>query len=347
MILGSASVALADDMEQEASGTGSVEYVAKGDVFDVVFPTVSDGTFNYILDPDGLIAQTGGDKYSGKTFESGKSLYFLRSTASNATPANNYMNTSDEITVVNKSTQDIDLTVTAKVAAVDGIEMATSSNAFRSDGPALYLAVSGKGSADATATEKAITTDGIALSPTIAADTDAYEVVWNATTNQYEKDKTTAAQADNYAGFKSYTFQLTGACNNHAGWSSLEGQAPSVDLVWSVKDFTVKGPKVTLSTDGLITISGLTEEANVKNGATDILVGYANASDGNTTLYPVAAKGVTWITDSWNATTGGTLKVQLKAGTYSPFNGKSINVSVKLSDGKTITTNTTVGTVAQ
>lgn len=352
MVLGSSVVALAEDKEAGASGSGELEYIAKSDVFDVVFPTVAEDatTFDYILDPDGLIAATKGDKYTGKAFDDGKTMYFLRSeqvdgTVGGSTGKADYTDSSDEIKVVNKSTKGVELVVNAKVEAVDGITMKADTT-FGTTDPELYLAIKGTYGTNAAETT-AITAAGVEVKKTIAEDTAAYEVKWNSTDKQYEKQLTTAAQAADYAGFKTYTFQLTGACNQVAGWSALKDKAPKVDLVWSVKDFTVTGPQVTLSADGLITITGLTEEANVKNGATDILVGYADESDGNTTLYPVAANGVAWITDGWDTTTGGVLKVQLKAGTYSPFDGKSINVSVKLTDGNTITTNTTIGTVAQ
>ena len=212
MVMGSSSVAFAEDKKAEASGSGSVEYVAEGDVFDVIFPVAAEGTFDYILDPQGLIVDTNNEKYAGMTFEANQTLYFLRASTSNA--ANNYMHNSDEMKVVNKSTQAVDVAVTAKVAAVDGIVMATDSNALASvdDQPLLYLAVSGQATGDASAEETAITTDGVAFTKSIAADENAYEVKWNPTKQQYEMALTAAASADGYAGFKSYTFQLTGAC---------------------------------------------------------------------------------------------------------------------------------------
>ena len=82
MVLGNAVVAFAADQEGGSTGEGETQYVEENDVFDVVFPTTEDNatTFNYLLDPAGLIKITSGDRYTGKTFDDNKTVYFLRST---------------------------------------------------------------------------------------------------------------------------------------------------------------------------------------------------------------------------------------------------------------------------
>lgn len=329
MVMGSSAVAFAADQRDEASGTGNVEYVAKGDVFNVVFPTVPEDStmFDYIVDPDGLIAKTSADKYGNKTFEAGQTLYFARSTDSNATT--DYTHDSDELTVTNKSTQAINLVVNAKVAAVEGITMATSSDALvdQEDGattPILYLAVSGKGTDDAAAAEEGITTDGLVVENTVDADDNAYTVVWNSTEQQYEKALTTAAAADGYTGFKSYTFQLTGACNKHEGWTALEGKAPSVDLIWSVDDFTVSGPQVTMGKDGVIKITnleGMYQTFEMKVGSDS---------------YTLSSKSGTWT--AWEDPASGKKEFKLGSGWYPTWiSGKTATAVLTLKDGTVIT----------
>lgn len=247
MVLGSSAMVFAKDMEDGQTGSGSTEFVAKGDVFDVVFPTIADDStmFDYVVDPNGLIAATGGDKYAGKKIEKDKTVYFLRTEEKplgNALSENNvpldYTDTSDEIKVINKSTDDVTLEVKAELTAVEGIEMA-SSTAFGTAGPELYLAIVGT---DGTTpdTPLALDAESVSTNKVIPKDPAAYEITWNETAKQYEKALTAAAKADGYAGFKSYSFQLTGACNNHADWAALKDKAPQVDLVWSVKD-TITG----------------------------------------------------------------------------------------------------------
>lgn len=338
MVVGNSVVVFAEDKEASASGEGETQYVATSDVFDVFLPTAADNTttFNYLLDPDGLIAKTTeadgtGGRYSGK-FEAGKTVYFKHATA---VSGNDYTDTSDEIKVVNKSTQAVDLTVTAKVTPVDGITMAakddfTNEEGVASTGTDLYLGLIGKGSETTdTQSEKAITADGVKLEATIPADENAYEVTWNATANdgkgQYERALTTAAQAAGYAGFKSYSFKLTGKCNTGTGidWSGLDENAPKVDLVWSVKDFTITGPQVSVGKDGIIRVTNL-------DGA---LYQSMQMSIGDES-WELSSKSGTW---AWEAEESGKKEFTLGSGWYPNFvAGKTVTVTVTLKDGTTI-----------
>lgn len=331
MVLGSSVMAFAADKEASASGSGDLEYIAKSDVFDVVFPTVAEDatTFDYILDPDGLIAATKGDKYTGKAFDDGKTMYFLRSTQVDGTVGGSagkadYTDSSDEIKVVNKSTQGVNLVVEAKVEAVDGITMKADTT-FGTTEPELYLAIKGTDGTNAAETTP-ITAAGVEIKKTIAEDAAAYEVKWNSTDKQYEKQLTTAAQAADYAGFKTYTFQLTGACNQVAGWSALKDKAPKVDLVWSVKDFTVTGPQITLTQQGLVTVTGLTADQNFES--VTILVGDKE--------WGMNDAPATWNTDSWSSENGGSFTVQM-SDTWIDFinnNGGKAKAILSYTDGQ-------------
>ncbi len=333
MILGNSAITFAADQEASAGGSGNLEYIAKKDVFDLVFPTIQEDatTFDYILDPDGLIASTKGEKYSGKAFEDGKTVYFLRSSQVDATVGGaagkaDYTDSSDEIKVVNKSTQDIELVVNAKVEAVDGITMKADTT-FGATDPELYLAVKGTDGTNAAETTP-ITTTGVEIKKTIAVDPNAYEVKWNSTDKQYEKKLKDDTKVDTYTGFKTYTFQLTGACNQVAGWAALKDKAPKVDLVWSVKDFTVTGPQMSVSTSGAITITGLTSDKNFKQ--VDITV-----PDGST--YEVNYNPVEWNLDNYSATDGGSITAQLGNSwmDYLINEGGNITITLNLTDGST------------
>lgn len=337
MVLGNSGTIFAADKEGSATGEGETQYVAASDVFDVVLPTVAEDatTFDYLLDPDGLIAKTSGNnagRYTG-TFEAGKTVYFKHATAVNG---NDYTDSSDEIKVVNKSTQAVDLTVTAKITPVDGITMATKEDFTNDEGTAstgtdLYLALVGTDSETTpNVTKKAITEEGTQLNASIPADENAFEITWNSTDKQYERTLTTAAQAADYAGFKSYSFKLTGKCNTGTGidWSGLNENAPKVDLVWSVKDFMVTGPQVTFGTNGMITISGLTAEKNYAHSA---LLEY----DGNSFELD-KDQNLKWGTDNWSEENGGTLTFELNQAWLDALNGKTAKVTVKLKDDTSI-----------
>ena len=78
-----------------------------------------------------------------------------------------------------------------------------------------------------------ITSDDAVLNAVIDAPKDAYETVWDGEKNVYEL--TDAAKEDDYDGFQTYSFWLTGACNANADWSKVEGQIPEVCVVWEVE----------------------------------------------------------------------------------------------------------------
>ena len=76
MVMGSSVVVLAD--EGRTTGSGKVEGSTSDKVFRVELPTIAenDDTFNYIIDPLGLIEEAGADRYGALTFEASTSVYF-------------------------------------------------------------------------------------------------------------------------------------------------------------------------------------------------------------------------------------------------------------------------------
>lgn len=250
MIAGSSMTTFAAEMTgdqtQTAGGSGQVQYIAKGDIFDIVLPTV-DKTFDYLLDPSGLIAktQTTGKRYEG-VFESGKKVYFLNSTDSDAS-RNQYKDTSAELKVTNKSTQAVDIEVTAKIAEAEGVVMAEQADL--SDGNLYMALVTATGSDAASIETKAITTAGVTVNAKIAEDPNAYDVKWDPTYNnnkggyvKYLKDN---AKKPDYGGFKWFSIKLKGDCKtDEAALLALEENPPKIDLTWTVKDFSNSKPNI-------------------------------------------------------------------------------------------------------
>lgn len=220
------------------TGSGDVEGIVNKDVFKVVLPTVAAGdtTFNFILDPQGLIKDTNGSKYTNATFDStAKGLYFANPQSDGTTK---YMASSPALTATNKGTVDVDVTLTA-TADADSLKDATAgytiglaaNDSFANDKSTnIYLAlVSGSQTATLSA-EGATITDSLAAAPS-----DAYEVTYNSASSKYEYGLTAAAQAADYTGFKSLDFNLTGACNTAADWTAAEDAAPSVEVTWTLE----------------------------------------------------------------------------------------------------------------
>ncbi len=222
LMLSSSMAAFAAEQEGSLTGTGELEGTLSTDVFSVVLPTVSDTdtTFNFILDPEGLISATGAAKYNA-TFEEGSTLFFANSDG-------NYSSKSDALTVTNKSTMAVDITLTATVSDVEGISI-TEDNAFTGDkGASLYLALT-----DGTATSAVSASGSASLTTSVdSAPAGAYIVQWNSTDSKYEYVLADEANTT----FPTYSFQLTGACNPNGDWSGLSAAAPSVNVVWSVAE---------------------------------------------------------------------------------------------------------------
>ena len=99
MVMGSSFAIFADE-SGSTSGAGSLDIVEKADVFKVVLPSIpesGDTTFNYILDPTGVIKSTEAEKYNGATFADGKTVYFANQPTTDS-GAVSYSDTSDALT---------------------------------------------------------------------------------------------------------------------------------------------------------------------------------------------------------------------------------------------------------
>ncbi len=281
MVFGSSTAVFAAGQSGQTKGSGKVEGQAKQEVFSVVLPTESDysGVFDYVLDPMGLINNAEGDKFDPAKYDfSANTTVFFYNGYDTSTPAKmKYSNKSDELTVVNKSSMPIDLTVSLKASKVDGITL-TNATPTGSD-TSLYLAlegqkytkdVSGTETADAAGLDtKAVNSNGVAaLSVNLAGITatgtgeKAFIIQWNPIRNGYEYVENTDAAAPTKTTTL-YKFKVTGECNADpsADWLDIlqAGDTPELEIIWSIEDPT--GAKIALDqTNKKITMSGMTTE---------------------------------------------------------------------------------------
>lgn len=328
MVMGSSFAIFADE-SGSTSGAGSLDIVEKADVFKVVLPSIpesGDTTFNYILDPTGVIKSTEAEKYNGATFADGKTVYFANQPTTDS-GAVSYSDTSDALTITNKSTMAVDVTVKASIKAVDGITMVENGTFDASDTAAkLYLALK---DADTANAEKAITDDKAAeLTSTIQPLDGAYEI-------KYVDGKYVKQLKDDATGFKTYSFQITGACNPKGAWNGLTENPPVIDVVWSVEDPTITGPQISMNNSGLITMTGFTAEQNYASMA---------VIDGEGTKWDITVAPYEWNGDSWNETTGGDATMQLSE-QWTNFlieKGGDVQIELTLSDGTVIRTSATI-----
>lgn len=282
MVLGSSTVAFAAGESGQTKGSGKVEGQAKQEVFSVVLPTESDytGAFDYVLDPMQLIETAAGDKFDTAKYDftSGDTVFFSNGTVGGKLK---YSATSNGLTVVNKSNKDVELTVTLKASAVDGITF-TDDSTFGGGGSAdtsLYLAIEGQKSAETAGTAATvgsadlakINSNGVAaLSTTLEALTGAtgsdkaFIIQWNPIRNGYEFVEDAAASKK----ITSYEFKVKGACNIDPAADWLEvlqaGDTPELEIVWSIEN--PLGAKIALNqTTKKVTMTNLTTDQTYKS----------------------------------------------------------------------------------
>lgn len=283
----------ADKATGTINATGKVEGYVEQEVFKVEVPTIPEKStlFNFILDPQGLIEATQGAAYntaagSNVTFTTNTTMYF-KNDINKAAGNEDYSNKSDYVELKNKGTIDVDASVTATVAALDKIEMATSETFDADDdSTSIYLALvdDGTGKEVLTADAAGVTLDGgtIAKSTT----TDYYKVDYVDGKYTYELDPTVNAT------FNSFKFALTGASNPNGDWSQLTKAAPTVKVVWSVvahvNPVAPTAPaNVTVAVPAEVPDNGITIPMSMGAGsaaATTITVTYTNSSGQAATL---------------------------------------------------------------
>lgn len=338
MVLSSSMVALAD--EGRTTGSGKVEGALSHDVFSVVLPTEEtySGAFDYVMDPLDLLQDANNDKYTGYTFDnaSGGSLYFYEF---DPTDPKKYKNESRALTVENKSTKDVKLTVKVTASSVDGITMSASNdfNAGADTDTSLYMALVDI-EADGT-TEHPHTFDsaGIAYFTTTldaiqkgagGSDPDPYIVQWNPIRDSYEYVWNPASAATNVVDKNS--FKLTGKCNpvkaaanahpSREDWLEVlePGLSPELEIVWTVENpFEVQ---VTMDATGLIKIAN----------CDGTLMQSLSITDENG-LVELAAKDGSWTV--WDDDIKVEKQFQLSSAWMSYLPGKTAIATVTMADG--------------
>ena len=221
MVFGSSISVFADDPVTSGStdGAGTSEGHLEKKVINVDLPTIAEGAtpFSYTMDPERLISATSGAKHSGATFpaaEGDTGVYFL-------TAANTYANKSNTLTVTNKSSCDVTLSVKVKTTASDGgkdIALAESSTVATTGDPNLYLGLKvGDETTVVSATEQTITANiaGIPGNFETKVDNGAYAY---------------AAKSD-ATGWKTIDISMEGAVSNLP--IAADATAPTVNVTWS------------------------------------------------------------------------------------------------------------------
>lgn len=155
-------------------------------------------------------------------------------------------------------------------------------------------------------------------------------------TNNVASSYQIKAVATGGKGITAFTF--SGSMNTNADWTKLTNGieitpvytskvAASTDTVISGTGAMVKvGPQVSVSSTGLITMTGFTSTKNFK---------VATLTNGNGT-FGINESPVTWNSTQWSEANGGTLTAQLGDEWMNSLKGGTVTVTVTLTDNTTI-----------
>ncbi len=330
MILGSSISVFAEVTPSEspqtgnASSTGAVEAWIDTDVFRVELPTVSAGNFALILDPKGVINTTNQAAYSGKTFE-GNQYVFFRNTSGNAAYVTDYSHKSDIISVNNTGGVSINVAVQVSVNDADGIKFVDTNSFDAEDKMAkMYIAVVPTDENGALGTEAPVSNNKAAkVSENVAGTptnfTVSYDSARAAGKKYFLSENATPV-------WKNMKFQLVAGLNKNGDFADLN--APKLDIVWTIKN--AAGPKIRISKDGLVSVTNLTKEKNLR--ASDAIKIYSVEKGEQWFIND----GVEWHIENWDPEEGGNLTMQLSDEWLTVYKGTEVYVEAYFKDGTTL-----------
>lgn len=170
-------------------------------IFSVQLPASPEGrsSFDFILDPDGLIEKTGAKHYGGREFQKGAHLFFM-----NTADPGSFSDTSDRKTIINRSNVPVKVEVKARFtsdsASENGIIRVCEDPAFPDiDQPAVAFSLK-----DGEDNKTAMNVEGeISCEAVLEEDSE-------------------------------FSFSITGAANANADWSGVTDGA-KLDVSWTVR----------------------------------------------------------------------------------------------------------------
>ena len=234
MVLGCTITAFADatnEVAEEGSGTyegGKTPY----NTISVTLPTDLAGIYDYIADPNGLIAATSATRYGGADFSEGTTGIFFETVKADAGAgtAAKYTNKSKVETITNNNAQDLDITIKLeqKTAGSEVIEYSDTDTFENTDkANKIYLAVTD--GAESNAKTAALGSSAAILTTTVAGVPANYKQVWDGTAEKYAYE---LKAQDQLSAWNSCSYNLVGALNKNATWE--DGVTfPEIKVTWS------------------------------------------------------------------------------------------------------------------
>lgn len=252
-------------------GDGELEGYVNKDVFRVVLPTIQN--VNFTLDPQGLLNKADSTKYPTAS----GAVYFENAPTGGGTDPT-YTNTSDEITIYNKSSYDVEVGLSVTLNTGD-VALAAKDALASAKAPSLYLGLI-KGS-DAAAAITTPTYDSAAATVTkvpeadgttvtkgyqITASQTAVEGVEQSPNGYYYTYELTPGFADTDA--QKITYKLEGACDASSDWSKIDTTAVTAKVAWTITkagEPSISGTSYSISGSNTYTVKNVDSAATISS----------------------------------------------------------------------------------
>lgn len=196
------------------------------DVVSLELPTIVESetsVFDFILDPQKLLYKTDAARFGGGTVEEGATLLFQ-----NKEGQYDFSRYSDQLTVTNRSTVPVRLTISACITDLGELQVVESDDFTDSEDCSIYIAV-----VDSQGNVRPISADGeVSISLEMhAAPDNAYVYSLNEDLQTYQL---VMSGTQNKIDFDKYSFGLVGACNPNADWRNVSVH-PVITVTWRVE----------------------------------------------------------------------------------------------------------------
>ena len=200
--------------------------VMDDDVVSISIPVTGESeasVFDFILDPQGLLYKTDAARYGGGRVEEGATLLFH-----NEEGEYDFSKRSDWLTVTNRSTVPVRVTVTAQITDFGDIRLAESDDFGESTETEVYLAIEDdQGNILPLAADEPATLNlEMASAP---ENTYVFRLDEENHTYQYGM-----SMDPSLIDFDTYSFRLIGACNTNAEWQNISVH-PTITVTWYVE----------------------------------------------------------------------------------------------------------------
>lgn len=199
------------------------------DVVSISLPIINESetsVFDFILDPQELLYRTDAARYGGGRVEEGATLLFY-----NKEGEYDFSKHSDWLTVTNRSTVPVQVTVTAQLVDLGDIKLAECDDFEENTEPAVYIAIE-----DDKGNIQPLSANGQAVIHLEMAAAPENTYVFRLDEENHTYHYGMSMDPDK-VDFDTYSFGLIGVCNSNAEWQNLSVH-PTLTVTWCVEPLT-------------------------------------------------------------------------------------------------------------